>query len=112
MKRPCTAHRTDGQPCEAQAIRGGNVCRVHGGSAPAVKAAAQRRLLDAADPVAAELVRLGLYAEDPRVRLSPIKDLLDRAGITQAKQVDVLTVSFLEAEIARMEAELGVNDAA
>jgi len=40
----CTAHRTDGTPCGAWAIRGGYVCRMHGGSAPQVKAAARRRL--------------------------------------------------------------------
>jgi len=40
----CTARRQDGQPCRAMAARGANVCRVHGGSAPQVKAAAKRRL--------------------------------------------------------------------
>jgi hypothetical protein len=70
--------------------------------------------LEAADPAAAELVKLALYAEDPRVRLSAIKDLLDRAGITSPapKPVPVITTAVLEAEIARMEQELGVSDAA
>jgi hypothetical protein len=40
----CTAHRTNGTPCGAWAIRGGFVCRMHGGSAPQVRAAAHRRL--------------------------------------------------------------------
>ena len=42
--RKCTAHRTNGEPCGAYAIRGGTVCRVHGGSIPSVKAKAQERL--------------------------------------------------------------------
>jgi hypothetical protein len=40
----CTAKKTDGTICQAYAIRGSNVCRVHGGSAPAVKAAAERNV--------------------------------------------------------------------
>jgi len=43
----CTAHRTDGEPCAANAMRGGRVCGAHGGRAPAVRAAAARRLVEA-----------------------------------------------------------------
>jgi hypothetical protein len=39
----CTARRRDGQPCRAFAITGGYVCRVHGGHARQVRAAAARR---------------------------------------------------------------------
>lgn len=43
---PCSAmRRRDGQPCEAPAIKGGFVCRRHGGSARQVKFAAERRRL-------------------------------------------------------------------
>ena len=41
--RRCSARRTDGQPCWAYAITGGEVCSAHGGSAPAVRAAALLR---------------------------------------------------------------------
>lgn len=41
----CTAHRADGQPCQAPAIPGGLVCRVHGGSAPQVRRKAALNLL-------------------------------------------------------------------
>jgi hypothetical protein len=44
----CTAHRSDGEPCRAWAIRGGRVCAAHGGRAPQVRAAARRRLESAA----------------------------------------------------------------
>ncbi|MFJ5861502.1 HGGxSTG domain-containing protein [Pseudarthrobacter sp. NPDC092439] len=39
----CKARKSDGTPCRAYAIKGGSVCRVHGGSAPAVRDAARRR---------------------------------------------------------------------
>lgn len=39
----CQAHRTDGEPCQAYAIRGGTVCTKHGGSSPQVKQAANYR---------------------------------------------------------------------
>ena len=39
----CGAHRSDGVGCRAWAVRGARVCRVHGGMAPAVRAAADRR---------------------------------------------------------------------
>lgn len=51
----CTAHRTDGAPCQSWAIKGGTVCRSHGGSAPQVRRAATERLQEARDK-ALELV--------------------------------------------------------
>ena len=108
MKRTCTARRTDGQPCKASAIKGATVCRVHGGSAPQVRAAAQRRLLEAADPAAAELVHLALDAESPNVRLAAVRDLLDRAAVGGPEaSADVgITAEVVEAEIARLESQL------
>lgn len=41
---PCSAHRNDGQPCQASAIPGGTVCPHHGGSAPQVRINAGRVL--------------------------------------------------------------------
>ena len=40
----CTAKRTNGEPCNAYAVKGLKVCRVHGGSSKRAKAAAARRL--------------------------------------------------------------------
>ncbi len=43
--RRCTAlARSSGERCRRAAILGGTVCRVHGGAAPQVKAAAKKRL--------------------------------------------------------------------
>lgn len=44
----CKAKKTDGSPCKAWAIKGAEVCRVHGGRAPQVRAAAARNLAEAA----------------------------------------------------------------
>lgn len=43
----CSAARSDGESCGNHAIRGGDVCRYHGGSAPQVRAAANRRRAEA-----------------------------------------------------------------
>lgn len=48
----CSARRSNGEPCNRSPIAGGSVCPTHGGSAPAVKAAAARR--KAAEAVQAE----------------------------------------------------------
>ena len=112
LMRNCRATNRQGNPCRQTAIPGGTVCVYDGGAAPQVKAAAERRLLAAVDPAITALVELLQDAERDSDRLRAITLILDRAGITQTQQVDVLTASFLEAEIARMETELGVNDAA
>lgn len=51
----CTAHRSNGEPCNNWAIKGAEVCRNHGGSAPRVKAAAARRTAEAKAAKAAAL---------------------------------------------------------
>lgn len=40
----CHAHRSDGQPCRAWAVRGAAICIAHGAGAPQVRRAARRRL--------------------------------------------------------------------
>lgn len=86
------------------------MCQVHGGSAPQVRAAAKRRLLEAADEVAAILVRIAISEDtDERVRLQAIRDLLDRAGIMTPKTVEVVTIDAIDAEIRRLEEELGLE---
>jgi hypothetical protein len=51
-------HARNGTPCRKYAIAGGTVCRIHGGTAPQVAAAAKLRLALAADAVAKRLVKL------------------------------------------------------
>lgn len=45
-RQKCTATNRQKQRCKRWPIQGGTVCRMHGGAAPQVKAAAERRLAD------------------------------------------------------------------
>ena len=86
----CSARRKNGAVCRNYAIRGGNVCRMHGGGAPQVRRRAQERILAAADGAAARLIE---FMNDGRVpwpvRLTAARDLLDRAGLTPKTTVAV-----------------------
>ncbi|WP_210687358.1 hypothetical protein [Mycolicibacterium sp. GESEQ-9] len=89
QSRRCKAHKKTGERCLKAAIEGATVCRVHGGAAPHVKAAARARLDNAADRMAANLLRLGEQAESETVQLSATNSALDRAGITKPTQVEL-----------------------
>src|SRR5690625_4140247 len=66
----CSAKNRAGKPCGNWAIKGGTVCRSHGGAAPAVKAAAARRR---AQEAAAKAVALFGAPKD----VEPSQALLD-----------------------------------
>ena len=88
------------------------MCRMHGGSAPQVRAAAQRRLLEAADPVAARLVHLALHSDDEKVQLAACRDLLDRVAVTSPKQIEVMpSLELVNEWIEALEADLTDVDA-
>lgn len=78
--RRCTA-RTRRGPCRNRPIRGGNVCKVHGGRAPQVRAKAAERL--AMHDAMAELARRGIPPVD-----NPLSALAALAGeITATKNI-------------------------
>lgn len=62
------------------AIKGGSVCRVHGGSAPQVRAAAKQRLLEMVNPALAALSQVLKQKKDHKARVSASNSVLDRAG--------------------------------
>ncbi len=86
----CSARRTNGSPCANFAITGANVCRIHGGSAPQVRAKAQVRILMASDLAASKLIEL---LSSPKVadniKLAAAKDLLDRANLAGTQNIEV-----------------------
>jgi hypothetical protein len=68
--RRCTAHNKAGNQCAVAAIKGGSVCRTHGGSAPQVKAKAAERLailIDPSLPLVAQRIKQGLYAMETKL---------------------------------------------
>ena len=46
----------------------------------------------------------------PQTRLAAARDLLDRGGYAPVKQVEVVTIDAIDAEIRRLEAELGLEE--
>lgn len=86
----CSARRSNGDPCKRPPIKGARVCATHGGSAPAVKRAAQVRLLMAADRLMAGLLKIAEDKSEPTpVRLAAIRDALDRAGLNAKQEFEV-----------------------
>jgi hypothetical protein len=75
------------QRCKRAAIRGGNVCVIHGGGSPHVKLKAEQRLALMVDPLLTELYRIAMQGESDGVRLQAGKDLLDRAGLKPTDKV-------------------------
>ncbi|WP_236723219.1 hypothetical protein [Prescottella equi] len=80
-KVTCIAHRTNGQPCANRPMKGQNVCKNHGGAAPAARRKAAERILMAQDLAAAKLIELmNDPSVPPGVQRMAAADLLDRGG--------------------------------
>lgn len=87
----CIAHSSQtGKPCKNPPMHGGNVCRMHGGSAQHVRRRAAERIALASDPAAAHLIK---WMQDDAVpypvRLAAAKDLLDRADVRGKTTVEL-----------------------
>lgn len=86
----CTAHsKRTGEPCGNWSIRGGNVCRKHGGSVGAVRRRATERLNEASYALAGMLLEIATSGTSEAVRLAAIKDALDRAGLRPRDEVSI-----------------------
>lgn len=98
-KRRCKAHSSrTGEPCKLPPLKGMEVCRSHGGAAKQCKRAAQRRIDEAADRMARELLGIAKTAESEAVKLAAVKDALDRAGLSpkHAVELEVSTAPWQE----------------
>lgn len=87
--RRCHVTKKDGEQCGKVAMDGQRVCGTHGGRAPQAKAAARRRLDEAADRMAKQLLGIAESAESESVKLAAVRDALDRAGLKPPTQVEV-----------------------
>lgn len=86
----CRAHsKRTGLQCQQPSIRGGTVCRYHGGSAPQVLAKAERRLRAMVDPMISRLEELAHQTDNLKVASDCVRDALDRAGIGAVVQAKV-----------------------
>lgn len=90
----CTARgKRSGDRCKRPAMLGANVCRSHGGASPQARAAAKRRLEEAAAVLVQRLLNLALDGDAPdSVALQAINSALNRAGMS-AKHSDQLDVA-------------------
>jgi hypothetical protein len=96
----CTAHNQNAARCYAYAIPGGKVCRYHGGAAPQVKLAAEDRLRALVHPAITGLQQLIAQADSDSVRLSAIRDLLDRTGYKPTEKIQTTGDSTIRVEYA------------
>lgn len=96
MSQRCSAQsKQKHQQCGHWAIRGGTVCRYHGGLAPQVKAAAEKRLEDLRPAAISYMDWLLNQKEYPSAGLGAAKDVLDRNDGKPAEKVDMhLSGSF------------------
>jgi hypothetical protein len=87
-----------GSRCYAYAIRGGKVCRYHGGLAPQVQAKAEDRIRALVDPSLNRIARAIADDANPQLALAAARDILDRAGYkaTDKVQTDGRTVIEIE----------------
>lgn len=109
---PCHAHTRSGRQCRNRPVPGTKVCRYHGGAAPQVRAAGQRRL--AAQKIeadaAAAVAQQGLLAvEDPLHELSKLaagsRAMLENLGARVNALSDIETWDDKQAPHARVALE-------
>lgn len=101
-KRRCTARRTNGEPCKNAPMRGGLVCRKHGGGTPQARAGASLRLAE--QSIRRELAQIGVASvDDPFTELSRLAGEVVSFKNRLAEKVNELTALRYEASGAGTE---------
>ena len=89
MDARCAGHSSrTGLPCKKRPIKGGTVCQTHGGGAPQVKAAAEKRLEDLRPKAIVYMDWLLEQRMFPSAGLGAAKDVLDRNDGKPAERVN------------------------
>lgn len=130
--RRCKAHTTAGNPCRRPPILGGEVCPSHGGRAPQVKAAAERRhaaraleadaravlAFEAVEPIADPVLALAELAAEVRAtvralgqRVNALQDprYVSPLG-TEQTRAELTLLGHYQDRLARMLTALGQFD--
>ena|SRR3990167_8898735 len=85
----CSATRRNGDQCGSKPIRGGTVCRMHGGGAPQVKAKAAERLKALQPKAITTLDQLLDRTEFPTVQFQAAKAVIDWTEGKAGEKVNV-----------------------
>ena len=102
----CKAHRQDGQPCQAWAIRGATVCRVHGGSAPQVKRkAAENMALVRENSLEKFLLQLEADVVQPQTVLNAARDMHIELEKMREREANLANTSVVDDWLASVYAE-------
>lgn len=80
----CTAHRSNGELCNAPSMAGQRVCQAHGGASPQARRVANLRLLELVDPAIVTLAQIMMTGKLDADRVRAANSILDRAGYTRA----------------------------
>lgn len=123
--RHCIGHSSRTHlPCALYAMHGQRVCLRHGGRAPQVLAAAERRLTAAALPALKRMIDLSQQSSHIPVAQRATADLLDRAGIGAVVRARVasaeakgsasggitVNIGFIQADRQTLDAGTAVTD--
>ena len=94
------------EPCRRHADRGQHVCYMHGGASPQALAKARERIAIFVEPALEVLADLMDFGKSEHVRLRAARTLLEFSGSKLPPVPVHIPTELLDAEIARLEAEL------
>jgi hypothetical protein len=107
--RRCTARsKRTGEQCGNYALKGQTTCKYHGGNTKRSLFAAQMRLLEAADPGMAALIKIALDTKrDDDRKLRAMDSVLDRIpGLSKRDRIDLVRLGLEERPLSKFEETL------